>query len=494
MRYDIAIIGAGLSGLTCAYILAKEGKKVLVLEKNPHIGGSIQNFERDGVIFDTGAHYFGGLNPGESLFQYFKYFDLFKNIKYQRLDISAYDIVKNQKSEYHFAQGYNNFIETLLRNFPKERDVLKKYTADIKAFSESFSFYSGDSIKMIDEKIDLSKNAFHYLKELTHNIELQNVLTANNILYLGKSEKTPLYLFSLINYSYLESAWRIKNGSGQIAENLANSIRNFGGEIITSAEVEKISVPLNQAEFIELKDSRKFAVNQIISTVHPVIFTKFIDSKLLKKSYRNRIFQLENTSGVFSLYIIFKEKLFKHTNSNFYCSLDKESGLHNILNINTFGTYFYFFTSPDSENQNYAKSASLLVSMNFSELEKWENTHVQKRGTEYLEFKQHKANYYIDKVEEYFPGFTESIQKYYTSTPLTYRDYTGTFQGSTYGILKDTTEPLGATIFPYTKIPNIFLAGQSINIHGVHGVIAGSVMTCSQILGREYLATQIKNA
>ncbi|MBR6491967.1 MAG: FAD-binding protein, partial [Bacteroidales bacterium] len=33
MKYDVVIIGAGLGGLECAYILAKNGLKVCILEK-----------------------------------------------------------------------------------------------------------------------------------------------------------------------------------------------------------------------------------------------------------------------------------------------------------------------------------------------------------------------------------------------------------------------------------------------------------------------------
>ena len=80
-KYDVVIIGSGLGGLACAYILAKEGYKVCVLEKNRQYGGSLQIFSRDKVIFDTGIHYIGGLDKGQNLYNYFKYFDLIDKLK-----------------------------------------------------------------------------------------------------------------------------------------------------------------------------------------------------------------------------------------------------------------------------------------------------------------------------------------------------------------------------------------------------------------------------
>jgi oxygen-dependent protoporphyrinogen oxidase len=53
---DVIIIGAGLTGLTTAFYLARAGKKVLVLEKSDHIGGVIRTIQKDGFIFETGPN------------------------------------------------------------------------------------------------------------------------------------------------------------------------------------------------------------------------------------------------------------------------------------------------------------------------------------------------------------------------------------------------------------------------------------------------------
>ncbi|MDR3338740.1 MAG: protoporphyrinogen oxidase [Candidatus Symbiothrix sp.] len=60
---DIAIIGAGLTGLTAAFHLVNKGKKVLVIEKNNRIGGQIQTFEEDGFIFESGPNTGAISNP-----------------------------------------------------------------------------------------------------------------------------------------------------------------------------------------------------------------------------------------------------------------------------------------------------------------------------------------------------------------------------------------------------------------------------------------------
>jgi protoporphyrinogen oxidase len=56
---DVAVIGAGPAGLTAAYLLGKQGFKVVVIEKDPHhVGGISRTVEHNGFRFDIGGHRF----------------------------------------------------------------------------------------------------------------------------------------------------------------------------------------------------------------------------------------------------------------------------------------------------------------------------------------------------------------------------------------------------------------------------------------------------
>ncbi len=54
MKYDVIVIGAGIGGLSCAAFLVNGGRRVLVLEKGPHIGGTSHIFRRGGFGFPMG--------------------------------------------------------------------------------------------------------------------------------------------------------------------------------------------------------------------------------------------------------------------------------------------------------------------------------------------------------------------------------------------------------------------------------------------------------
>ena len=66
-KYDAIIIGSGMGSLTSAAILAKEGKKVLVLERHYTAGGFTHIFKRKGFEWDVGIHYIGEVQKNTSL-------------------------------------------------------------------------------------------------------------------------------------------------------------------------------------------------------------------------------------------------------------------------------------------------------------------------------------------------------------------------------------------------------------------------------------------
>ena len=124
----------------------------------------------------------------------------------------------------------------------------------------------------------------------------------------------------------------------------------------------------------------------------------------------------------------------------------------------------------------------------------WNNTKIGHRGEDYKEFKARFSEAVIDFVSQFYPQLRQNINKIYTASPLTYRDYTATPDGSAYGIIKDCRNPMVTLLPAKTRVQNLLLTGQNINIHGCIGTTISSAVTCSEIVGMEYLAKKIGNA
>lgn len=130
----------------------------------------------------------------------------------------------------------------------------------------------------------------------------------------------------------------------------------------------------------------------------------------------------------------------------------------------------------------FARIGVILSYMQWSDVERWADTTVGRRGQDYEDFKRRKAEKLIASLDKHLPGTAQAIEHYYTSTPLTYRDYTGTEDGGMYGIAKDIALGPAARVPHRTKIPNLLQTGQNINSHGMQGVLVGTMVTCSELL------------
>ncbi|GHU68536.1 all-trans-retinol 13,14-reductase [Bacteroidia bacterium] len=494
-KHDIIIIGSGLGGLTCGYILAKNGYRVTILEKNAQLGGCLQTFSRQGVKFETGMHYIGSMDKGETLYKFFNYLDLLKDVQLSRLDTTAYDIISIGDERFPFANGAENFVRQLSEFFPKERTNLENYyrtIADVAQKSPLYSLnFSNEQAFLVAKYIQQSAGGF--IDSVTGNKLLQSVLSGTVPLYAGERDKTPFYIHALINDFYNKSAFRIIGGSDAITKSLVASIRKMGGTVITNAEVTNINCNESQAVSVSLKNGETLSGDYFISNVHPMRMIELVDSHLIRKAYRHRIERLDNTAGNFTVYLKFKPNTVKYCNSNvFHYESPEDVWRGGNYTSETWGRNFLYMHLCSSENQAFADGAILMTYMNFDDVAQWQGTKIERRGADYQLFKQRKAERLLSLLERKIPDTLANIETFYTSTPLTYLDYTGTERGSMYGILRDCTEPMQTLVSQRTKIPNLFQTGQNINSHGILGVIIGSIITSAELLGINTIIEQIK--
>jgi all-trans-retinol 13,14-reductase len=116
------------------------------------------------------------------------------------------------------------------------------------------------------------------------------------------------------------------------------------------------------------------------------------------------------------------------------------------------------------------------------------------RGEEYELFKEAHYQKLLYSASEKFPWLPEAVSSWYAATPLSLRDYLGTPDGSLYGIVKDYTDPVKTIVAARTKIPNLFLTGQNLNLHGILGASISAMATCVDVLGTDDFVTKIREA
>ena len=494
-QYDAIIIGSGLGGLVTAAILSKEGFEVCVLEQHHVIGGCLQSFKRKGHIFDTGIHYVGSLSEGQVMYQYFKYLGIYDKLNLRKLDESGFDRIILDNKEYKHAMGHENFYETLCQQFPEERDGLKSFCKRVQEIGSGISVDIMKEGKISNLRIeDRFISAYDEIRNHVNNPTLQNILAATNPLCNGYKDTISIYEYGMILNSNIEGAHTFAGGTQQIADLLAKVIEENGGKVIAGAKVAKISISEGVAEYIELSNSERIYAKHIISSIHPANTLSMLDNNnIIKRPFINRIKSLPNSNGIFTMYAVPKENTIKYENRNYYI-YDKENVWLEDKDYHDGNIPAYLVCMHPSATSEYVDNISVMIFMPKFLYEEWNETTLGKRDDSYNDFKQKYSERLCKKLYERFPALKENIEEIYTSTPLTYRDYTSTPDGTAYGITKDCRNPMLSHFMSRTKIPNLYLTGQNLNIHGCLGTTLSAAITCSEILGMEYLIKKIGNA
>ena len=462
-HYDIIIIGSGLGGLECGVILTRAGKRVLVLERSNQPGGCMQSYRRGGLMYDTGLHYVGGLEEGQSLHAAFSYLGLL-DLPWYKMD-RFFDRILIDGNEYCFAQGYDAFVDNLSKAFPKERHALQQYAS---------------MLRNVDSKTtDIS--AYDYLNDLFHDPLLISVLSATSMKMELNKDSLPLFAFAHGVNSYIDSSWRLKGDGSLIVNRLIQQIRDGGGDVICRTEVDEL---VEKDEIITeavCKNGQHLSADIFIADIHPDSLCHLVkDSKKIKKVYRKRMSSLANTSGMFTVSLQLKPDTLKYFNWNEFIYSDTDVWEYDETDNDV--TSVMLSCRVPEDDAEYASQLDILSRMSWNECIPWTDTTVGRRGDGYVRYMNDKADRCIALAETYITGLAEMVSRRYISTPLTYRDYLAAPEGTAFGIRNDFRRSMLTFLSPRTPIDNLLLTGQNVMLPGIEGVTKTAFATCNSIV------------
>ena len=490
------IIGGGLGGLVSGALLAKEGYKVTVLEKNAIIGGGLQTFKRHGVSFPTGMHIFGGFAKGGNLRKIFDYLGVTEQITLQAMDETAFDVVTVAEDEmtYRLPKGKAQIVAYLSSYFPEEKNNLKAYFDRLDALSKEEKLFYLNETKP-DDITPFSEDFNRPFNELIDNYitnpKLKGLLTYLRPLFGGVEDTTPAYLNALLSVLHWDGTFQFVGGSQQMAEALKEVIEKAGGEVIANAEVVNIKVENHQVTSVVSKNGYTYQANNYISDVHPDVLLRLVDDGAFPTAFKKRVSEIPETISSFKIFIKFKDQVFPYLNhANYWLNNYKAT---NSLQLDHWLQSLMYVTPPVENQGDFAETMVIITEMDYKWVQPWENTITGHRGAAYEQWKQAMTEKVLDRMERLYPDFRDRIDFVFASSPLTIRDYYGNKEGSNYGFLKDSHNLMLSQMSVYTKVKNLYLTGQNVNIHGLCGVTLTAIETVEALVGRNVLVRKINN-
>jgi all-trans-retinol 13,14-reductase len=302
-------------------------------------------------------------------------------------------------------------------------------------------------------------------------------------------------MHALVAKHYLNGAAYPIGGSASIARSVDIVLKKFGGQLITSAEVQEIITEGNKATGVKLQDGRIIRGRNIISGAGVIntFQTLLPDTCPIKKEYLQNIQRVTPSCAHMCLYIGLKgnlkelnvpgTNLWIYPNENHDTNI-KQHTTHPSLDFPVVYISFPSSKDPAWDQQHPGKSTiEIVVPAPYQWFEKWKGTPWQKRGAEYNQLKKDMTERLLAILLEKYPQLQGSIHYTELSSPLSTAHFSNYQHGEIYGINHDTKRFQERWLRTDTPVRNLYLTGQDIVTCGIGGALSAGVLTAIRVLG-----------
>lgn len=335
MKKQITIIGGGISGLSSACYLAKEGMKVRLIEKNPHVGGRMNLLEDQGFNFDMGPSWYWMPEVFEDFFKDFgketkDYYQLIKlDPSYQIIwDDQTWDIYADREKLGDFFEQHETGAKKALYEFLDDAKI--KYEIGMKKMvhkpGKSILEFADYKTLKAGIKLDIFKSVSKLIRKKFKNPKIIQSLEFP-VLFLGAMPNDIPALYTLMNHADLDlGTFYPMGGMYQVSRAMEKLALELGVEIHTGESVKEIQFENNKASSI-VTESNTYQTDELLVSMDYHAFEQHI----LPKEYRTYDEKYWDTRVLapssFLYYIGVKKKVpnLKHHNLFFDEDLDRHA-------------------------------------------------------------------------------------------------------------------------------------------------------------------------
>ena len=481
---DVAVIGAGIGGLTAAALLADSGQKVEVFEHHVLAGGYCHNYLRKAryngqpVVyrFDAGPHDFSGVWPGGPITGLLQRLRIADRVHWERVD-HTYRLPGGSIEVPRDWQAYARLIG---EQFPGDADGIATLFRDIHAIFEGM-YATGHgrtnipglpatNVKLLAFRSQHPTAArwmdrpFEELVAL--HVKDDRVIGLVNALsgYLGDGSErlTCAQMVPIFGYYFKGGHYPI-GGSGHFADVLAEAIMVRGGRVHLKAPVARILVEDGRTTGVVLADGRTVRAQAVVSNADMKrTFLELLDPATLPRTFRTQIADAPPANSAFSV----------HLGIDFVPNLSPATHISSPMHV---GVAIMSKLDPSAAPKGHA-TLMLISLLPFDEARLWfpetggEGWREWRRSDEYEGRKSALGDRMIAAAETIIPDLSKHIVYRADASPVTYARYDWSSSGAIYGIARG-----GRLKGSKSPVPGLVIAGSGNAGAGVEAaVISGA--------------------
>jgi phytoene dehydrogenase-like protein len=466
-RYDVIVIGAGIGGLTCGALLAKNGLSVLVTEQHSRPGGYCTSFRRKGFAFDAGFDTTFECEKGGIIYDTLDELGLTSEIQFIRLASPMrviggdYDILVTSE-----------FIEELKRVFPGESTSIDNFMEECTALASEMKNLSAVPPDLLGftGKLGLMMK---FLLKSPRMRQYSGKSTGEVLNTFFKDPRMKAFYGTVVPFGPKAMALLLmmilggepviyypRGGAQALADTFARGVTKNGGELALKTMVTRILVEGGAAAGVELANGNKIVSRFVVSNADGrETFLKLIGEQHLAPKLVKEIAETDlsepyllvslgvdldlRAMGFDGTSIIYNrcddlDKIFSPELDHCYLCIK----MHSLRDASQ---------APDN-----MATVQLSTSLPYDYMGNWKREKDGTCGKEYTQLKESVADRLIVAAEKFIPGLTNHIVVKDIATPLTFERYTLNCQGANMGWFP---APGGRMRSQKTPIKNLYQAG-----------------------------------
>lgn len=449
-KWDAIVVGAGNGGLAAATCLAREGKKVLLLEQHNLPGGFATSFVRGRFEFEASLHELSGVGKDSgdgSNRKVLEKVGVVDKINWLHVP-SAYRIITlSDEDELNVSMpfGVENYINKLEELVPGSRESVTKLFALGDEMSYAIDMFGKINGKFTASVVkDVLKNCMNFVR--TSGYSTSEVFEALNIpqkarkiltgywCYLGEdiNEVSFMHFMAMLR-SYITCGAVFPEGrSHEMSCAFVSLLEEYGGELWLNTRVTKILTEGNCVRGVEIEGGEKLFANHVVCNCSPhAVYGTLIDNvpeSEIKKT-NTRVLNAKGFSMFLGLDKSPEELGIKDHSFFIYDSADSVKQvklMEKISTNNAQATVCLNEVYPDCSPEG----TTILYFTTLYMTDDWGNV----KPEEYREAKRAVADRMINNFEKATGiKIRDSIEEIEIASPVTYAHYTGVPEGTIYG-------------------------------------------------------------
>lgn len=513
-RFDAIVVGAGTGGLTAGALLARAGRKVLVLDRHSVAGGNGTVFRRRGYEFDVGLHYLGGCTEDGLLPRLLRAAGA-EPVEFEEMDPDGFDTLVFPDFTFRVPKGIDAYRDRLVEYFPAERRGIDRYATLLRQL-QAVMHGLGNPLAAVGTLarswllLRWARGTFGaFLDTVTRDSHLRAVLAGQHGNYAQPPSRAALLVGAGIALHYLEGAFYPRGGGQVISDRLAAAIERHGGRVLLLARATRIVVDGGRVRGVEIESPhlgrRVLHAPVVVSNADlKRTMTALVGPDVLRPETVRRVESYEMSPALGAVYLGIDRDLraggYPRTNYWVASGYDPEPGYAAVARGEFTRDPFVFVSIAslkDPDNPRIAPPGVTnlqVMSLAPAQPAAWGVTGedaasgAYRRRDAYRARKDAYTRALIEAAERAVPGLASHVVYEETATPLSHTRYTASTGGTSYGIALTPEQFLGRRPGARTEIAGLYLAGASCRTgHGITGVAMSGLMAAAEVLGKRFI-------